>query len=111
MSQKTTYKYLIIKIITIIIFSINTFVIKAQVFDNQQNPPGIKWSQIHTKNFQIIYPTSFESEAQRMANTLQSIINKVSRSLKKEPRKISIILQNQGTVSNGFVQLAPRRSE
>lgn len=83
----------------------------AQVFDNGQNPPGIEWKQINTENFQIIYPTLFEQEAQRMANTLQNIIGRVSNTLSKEPRKISIILQNQGTSSNGFVQLAPRRSE
>jgi hypothetical protein len=46
-----------------------------------------------------------------MANTLEGIIGKVSSSLEKKPKRISIILQNQGTSANGFVQLAPRRSE
>ncbi|HEY0668437.1 MAG TPA: hypothetical protein VGD22_09700, partial [Sphingobacteriaceae bacterium] len=46
-----------------------------------------------------------------MANTLDLLIVKASKSLGKQPRKISIILQNQSTSSNGFVQLAPRRSE
>ncbi|WP_207422685.1 TolB family protein [Desertivirga brevis] len=46
-----------------------------------------------------------------MANTFEGIISRVSKSLNKKPKKISIILQNQGTTSNGFVQLAPRRSE
>ena len=88
-----------------------TQVLKAQVFDSSQNPPGVKWKQINTPNFQIIFPTTFEKEANRMANTLEVIIPKVAESLRKQPKKISIILQNQGTSSNGFVQLAPRRSE
>ncbi|HEY0054131.1 MAG TPA: hypothetical protein VGB63_02145 [Pedobacter sp.] len=46
-----------------------------------------------------------------MANTLEGIVGKVSSSLGKKPKRISIILQNQGTSANGFVQLAPRRSE
>ena len=84
---------------------------KCQIFDSEQNPPTLKWKQIETTNFQIIYPTAFEVEAQRMANTLESIIQSVSNTLNITPKKISIILQNQGTTSNGFVQLAPRRSE
>ncbi|MXV52522.1 hypothetical protein GS399_16220 [Pedobacter sp. HMF7647] len=46
-----------------------------------------------------------------MANTLNVVINKVSLSYHITPKKITIILQNQGTSANGFVQLAPRRSE
>ncbi len=67
--------------------------------------------QINTPNFQILYPAEIESEALRTANTLEHVIKSVSESLGKAPRKITIILQNQGVVSNGFVQLAPRRSE
>lgn len=85
--------------------------VSAQVFDNEQNPPGIKWMQINTENFQIIYPSDLSDEALRMSNTLQHLIKAVGKSLNKTPRKISVILQNQSIVSNGFVQLGPRRSE
>lgn len=111
MGKTKHYKLLIVSIFSAAIFCTYSYPVKAQIFDSEQNPPSVRWRQINTKNFQIIYPTAFESEAQRMANTMQSIIQKVSYSLHKEPRKISIILQNQGTGSNGFVQLAPRRSE
>ncbi len=46
-----------------------------------------------------------------MASTLEHILPRVAKSLGRTPRKISVILQNQGVESNGFVQLAPRRSE
>ena len=46
-----------------------------------------------------------------MANTVEHLIEAVSENLGKQPRKITIILQNQSVISNGFVQLAPRRSE
>lgn len=100
-----------IKLSILLILTITSLLAQGQIFPGDQNPPSIKWRQINTENFQLIYPTSFESEAQRMANTLEEIIGKVSATLGKEPRKISIILQNQGTSANGFVQLAPRRSE
>ena len=83
----------------------------SQIFNAKQNPPGIKWKQIRTDNFQIIYSEELEVEAQRMSNTLEHLITGVSKSLNKKPRPITIILQNQGVISNGFIQLAPRRSE
>lgn len=109
--HRITFKILLISILLLITLAIDSRQAKGQVFDNEQNPPGVKWMQINTVNFQIIYPSSFAREAERIANTLEFIIPKVSASLGKQPRKISVILQNQGTTSNGFVQLAPRRSE
>ncbi len=111
LTQKSTYKTLLISLINCIILTITSFEAKAQVFPGEQNPPSLKWNQINTENFQIIYPSDFEPQAQRMANVLEGIIARVSRSLGKQPKKISIILQNQGTTANGFVQLAPRKSE
>ncbi len=105
------YKILKIKIITTIIFLINLQLVNAQIFSSEQNPPSVKWMQINLPSFQIIYQAELDPEAHRMANTLQAIITPVSASLKIKPRKISILLQNRGTTSNGFVQLAPRRSE
>lgn len=111
MNVKKAFNLLFISIITVIIFIISLNNLNAQIFDKQQNPPGIKWMQINTPNFQILYPSEFKSEAMRVANTAEHLIKSVSESLGKIPRKITIILQNQGVVSNGFVQLAPRRSE
>ena len=104
-------KLLIIRLLCTATLTTITGTLKAQLFDSEQNPPSIKWLQINTPNFQIIYPTGLNTEAQRMANTLESIMPRVSQSLKIKPKKISVILQNQSTTSNGFVQLAPRRSE
>jgi len=74
-------------------------------------PPSIKWQQINTPHFKIIYPQGFETQGLRMANTMEHLYEPVSNSLNANPRKIPIILQNQHAVSNGFVTLGPRRSE
>ncbi|MGK6349698.1 hypothetical protein [Parapedobacter sp. DT-150] len=52
-----------------------------------------------------------EETAQQLASELEGMRERVSETLGKQPRKISIILQNQTVESNGNVQLAPRRSE
>ena len=111
MNKIKSFKSLVISLFACFIFSINSYEVKGQIFDSSQNPPGLKWMQINTPNFQILYPTMLEKEAMRMSNTVEHLISSVSKSLGKQPRKITIILQNQGVISNGFVQMAPRRSE
>jgi hypothetical protein len=106
-----SFKQLFISTIILIILTINTDKLNAQIFSSEQNPPSVKWMQINTENFQIVYPEEFKIEGLRMANTLQHLIENVSKTLGKSPKKITVILQNQGVVPNGFVQLAPRRSE
>ena len=77
----------------------------------ETNAPSVNWYQINTPNFRLLYPKGFETQAQRVANTLESIREPEAKTMGVLPKKISIILQNQSSVSNGFVTLAPRRSE
>ncbi len=109
--KKLIHNVLYISVFTSFILCLNVVTVFAQIFNSEQNPSGIKWMQIRTENFQIIYSLELSDEAQRMANTLEHLISGVSKSLNKKPRPITIILQNQAVISNGFVQLAPRRSE
>ena len=84
----------------------------VQFFHNYgQNPTSIKWSQIKTPHFRLIFPAQISLTANRTANVLESVYQPVSKSLGHQPRPISIILQNQTTESNGFVSQLPRRSE
>src|SRR5258706_10520599 len=77
----------------------------------ETNPPSLKWYQLNTPNFKVLYPEGFDVQAQRMANTLEQIRTPEASSMGAKPKKISIILQNQSSLSNAFVALAPRRSE
>jgi Tol biopolymer transport system component len=77
----------------------------------ETNPTNIKWQQVRTENFRVLFPKGFDLQAQRVANTLEHIRSPEARTLGKEPRRISVVLQNQTTVSNGFVSMLPRRSE
>lgn len=75
------------------------------------NRTGLKWQQINTDDFKILYPIGFGGEAQRMANTLQFLHDPIDKTLQTSTRKATIILQNQNSIANGFVTLGPRRSE
>ncbi|MEO9852206.1 MAG: hypothetical protein ABJH72_05230 [Reichenbachiella sp.] len=74
-------------------------------------PSSIKWQQIKSEHFKIIYPKGLDEEAQRTTNILENIYEPASNSLDTRPRKFPVILQNQHAVSNGFVTVAPYRSE
>lgn len=93
--------------------SLSAQVIEAPVntIDFMQNPSGIEWRQIDTEHFQLIFPSTIEREAQRAAHLLETAYPYVTRSLEEKPPKISLVLQAHTTESNGFVTLAPRRSE
>ncbi len=77
----------------------------------ENNPPSIKWNQVLTPNFRVLYGDGFEAQAQRLANSLEHIRREASESLGAPPPRMTFILQNQSSFSNGFVSILPRRSE
>lgn len=76
-----------------------------------QNPTSIEWKKIDTEHFEIIFPEEVTDEAQRVAHLLEKVYPFVTRSMEVKPKKIPLVLQNQSTISNAFVTLAPRRTE
>lgn len=87
-----------------------TFNSSAQFINFGQNRPSIRWKQIHTKDFQIIYPDFFETKAQQAANIYASLYQHAN-TLQLRPKKVSIIMHADGGISNGLVSLVPRKSE
>ena len=87
----------------LLVASLSLEVCGQTVLDN--NPPRLKWRQVNTPNFRVLFPTGFDQQAQRVANTLEHIHKAEARTLGSVPRKISVVLQNQSSVSNGFVSI------
>jgi len=96
--------------LTIIFYflTINTF---AQFYDNGQDPASLKWKQINTKHYRILFPGDFLSKAQHLANLFECTYSYENHSLHSIPRKITVIVHDQSVVSNGMVVWAPRRVE
>ena len=93
----------------VIVLCLNIGAAAQSVLEN--NPTFLKWNQVNTPHFRVLFPQGFEVEAQRVANTLEHIHAPEARTMGATPRKISVILQNQSSQSNGFVSYLPRRSE
>ncbi|WP_216823492.1 TolB family protein [Niastella vici] len=97
---------------TFLVFWFYPFVLRAQIIESPgQSPWKLKWRQIQTPHFRIIYPEEMDSVAQRTANAMMNAYRDVAKSLNVLPRKIPIVLQNQTTDNNAFVTSEGRRAE
>ncbi|HSV89320.1 MAG TPA: hypothetical protein VLH61_11820 [Bacteroidales bacterium] len=83
----------------------------GQFFIWGQSPGSIRWQQINTENFQVIFPEGFEYHGAYVADVLEYAYEHGSRTLGHRPRRVSVLLHNQTVVPNGFVSWAPRRIE
>lgn len=81
----------------------------AQAFGG--NPHTLKWKQVNTKEARIIFPQGLDSSARRAANIIHYLNQHTAATAGDAHRKINVVLQNQTTLSNGYVGLAPWRSE
>lgn len=87
--------------------------LQAQYFNNGQDPASIKWEQIKTGEFQIIYPRNYAAMAQYYINVLRLSSPNVARPYinPQKIKRISVVLHNRTTTSNAMVPLAPMRAE
>jgi len=99
------------KLFLLFLFIVFLNISKAQYFQTGQDPASLKWRQINTENFQIIYPNYYENQAQKLASIMEIVYKKGGQTLKYQPKKISIILHTQTVKSNGLVAWAPKRAE
>ena len=99
------------RLLFVVLFLSSSYLLNAQYFQTGQDPASIRWQQINTENFQLIYPEYFESQAQKLAQVLEKVYNYGGFSLNHQPKKISVILHTQTVKSNGLVAWAPKRSE
>ncbi|PVD49383.1 hypothetical protein DC498_25310 [Terrimonas sp.] len=95
------------------LFLITVLIITVSAFSQQfgGNPPSLKWKQIKTGEAKIIFPAGLDTAAQRTAAIAHYLHKTTSATAGNSLRKITIVLQNQATTSNGYVGLAPWRSE
>jgi hypothetical protein len=83
----------------------------TQFYTGGEDPGYLKWNQIKSGHFKMIYPSELSSEAKRMTQLLEYYYEQNSSGLDHRPRKIPVVLHNHSVYSNGFVAPAPRRME
>lgn len=104
-SFKSLYKPLLL----LLLATATATKIDAQQFGG--NPPSIQWNQVNTKAAKVIYPRGLDSAAMEVANIVQQMNSTIQPTIGYKQKQISIVLQNQTTIANAYVGLAPFRSE
>lgn len=98
-------------IFTLLLFLAISLNAKSQFYETGQDPLSIKWKQIKTPNYKLIFPESFEKAAQNFAFSLDTIYPVIGKELQKHPGRISVVFHTQSSLSNGLVVYAPKRME
>ncbi len=90
------------------IISLQSF---SQYYDTGQDPASLKWKQIETEHFTIIFPESFSILAGHYASLLEESYSNALTLYPKAKAKVPVIIHNYSMESNGYVTWAPKRME
>lgn len=93
----------------LMLISVLPFYVGAQNFGG--NAPSIKWWQINTPQGKIIFPKGLDSQANRIATIMQMLDTATAYSIGGPQKKWNVVLQNQTTIPNAYVRMAPKISE
>ena len=93
-----------------ILFISNTH-LQAQYYNTGVENSSIKWRQINTQKFQIVYPDFYETKAQEFASVLDTLYGVLGKSLNTIPPKVPFLLHTNTAYYNGLSVWAPKRIE
>ncbi|MCX6305857.1 MAG: hypothetical protein NT040_12910 [Bacteroidetes bacterium] len=83
----------------------------AQYYSSGEDPASIRWRQIKTARYRLIFPEPFEKKAQYLANIMDIICRNETTTLSAKVPHIPVILHTQTVTSNGLTVWAPKRIE
>ncbi len=83
----------------------------AQYYNTGQDPASLRWVQIKTDRFRIIYPKSYGTAGIDLAKYLDEAYSRVTSLYPPKKFRIPVIIHNYTTESNGYVAWAPSRME
>ena len=97
-------------VISVILLRIS-LLLSAQYYNTGQDPAGLKWLQIKTGSFRIIFPEEYNAAGMEFARVLENAHNTMSYPGVAGRYRLPVIIHNYTTQSNGYVAWAPRRME
>lgn len=95
----------------VLITCICFFCMSSQAQNFGGNPASVDWKQINTKKIRVIFPAGLDSQARRVANVVKLMADSTSVSIGGKLKKWNLLLQNQTTIPNAYVRMAPLMSE
>ncbi len=83
----------------------------GQYYSTGQDPASIRWRQIKTEKYKLIFPATFEKKAQYLANILDIITRNETKTLQAKVPRVPVVIHSQSVTSNGLTAWAPKRIE
>jgi len=83
----------------------------AQYYDTGQDPSSLKWMQIKTGRFTVIYPEKYGAGGIEYAKNLERAYSKLVLLFPEKKFTIPVVIHNYTVQSNGYVSWAPKRIE
>ena len=102
-------RHKLIILCTALIFSVQA--ITAQYYNTGQDPASLKWKQIKTWRFTVIYPENYGPEGIGYAKKLDEAYSNLMTLFPGKKFTLPVVLHNYTIQSNGYVAWAPRRVE
>lgn len=88
-----------------------TITVRGQYYDTGQDPASLRWLQIKTERFRVIYPEKYGDQGIEFAKSLDRAYSDLSLLFPQKKYRIPVVIHNFTTQSNGYVAWAPRRIE
>ena len=75
------------------------------------HPPRLEWKQLEAGDVRIIFPENYEARARRVGALIETLDREHRHTIGEKSYRADLILQTENTTINGYVGLAPFRSE
>ena len=99
------------RVLTLILTVLLSGIASAQYYNTGQDPASLKWMQIKTDRFTLIYPKTYGDAGIDFARSLDKAWSQLSPLYPVKKFRIPVVIHNHTTGSNGYVAWAPDRME
>lgn len=84
----------------------------GQYYETGQDPARIKWMQVKTGRFTVIYPESYGNQGVEFARSLDHSYSDITGNLfSPSAFRLPVVIHSYTTQANGYVAWAPKRME
>jgi hypothetical protein len=94
---------------TVLLFSFQF--VSAQYYETGQDPASLKWKQIKTARFTVIFPENWGPGGILYAKSLDEAYSKLTTLFPEKKFHIPVVIHSFSIQSNGYVAWAPKRME
>ena len=94
---------------TVLLFSFQF--VSAQYYETGQDPASLKWKQIKTGRFTVIFPENWGPGGILYAKSLDEAYSKLTTLFPEKKFHIPVVIHSFSIQSNGYVAWAPKRME